>query len=626
MGTWLPAFHWMHLLVFGLCAIGVATVAASDGGYFPESWAWLAVLTLFPAALSLIASDRIRVSRLEATFLGLLLAFSAWVLLSAFWSISVTNTVLEAQRMLAYVGAALLFVLMMTRRTTVVVVGALLCGIAIVAGFACLTRVLPDRFAAFDSIAGYRLSDPVGYWNGLGIFSAMGVLLALGLAARAQTPLVRGVVSALPVVLVSTLYFTFSRGAWIALAFGLVVTFAVDPQRLRYAFTALTLAPWSIVAVSLAARSDALTVVGAPLADASHEGHELLRALLVLSAVSGAVGFGLAHVDRRIEVGRRTRQAFGASLLAATGAALVVLWATAGAPYAIATKAWDQFRASPKVTSGDLNDRLFDLSSNGRLEHWAVARDDFEDNPLAGRGAGTFEYSWAERRPSSMTVLDAHSLYIETLGELGLVGLLLLVGALVLPLAAALRARHAVVLPAALGAYAAFVLHAGVDWDWELTGVTLVALTSGVCLLAAARPEGVAVRSLPLRLAAVGLVLVLSTLAFVSVLANVPLARSRNALDESRWAEAADQAGVAKRWAPWASEPLRLLGEAQLGAGYPGRARASFRAALERDPENWQLWVDLALASSGAEKRLALERASRLNPRSEQVRQLLGAV
>jgi hypothetical protein len=617
----------MRPLVFGLCAIGVATVAASDGGYFPESWAWLAVLTLFPAALALIASDRVRVGRLEAAFLGLLVTFSAWVLLSAFWSVSVTNTVLEAQRMLAYVGAALLLVLVLTRRTTTVVVGAVLCGVAIVAGFACLTRVLPDRFVAFDSVAGYRLSDPVGYWNGLGIFCAMGVLLALGLAARAESPLIRGIVSALPVVLVSTLYFTFSRGAWIALAFGLVVTFAVDPQRLRLAFTALTLAPCSIVAVLLATRSDALTVVGAPLADASREGHELLRALLVLSVVSGAVGFGLAHVDRRIEVGPRTRQAFGASMLAATGAALVVVWATAGSPYTIAAKAWDQFRASPKETSGDLNDRLFDLSSNGRLQHWAVARDDFEDHPLAGRGAGTFEYSWAERRPSSMTVLDAHSLYIETIGELGLVGLLLLVGALTLPLAAAVRARHSAVLPPALGAYAAYVLHAGVDWDWELTGVTLVALISGLCLLAAARPEGVvAVRSLPLRLAAVGLVLVLSTLAFVSVLGNVPLGRSRSALDESRWAEAADQAGLAKRWAPWASEPLRLLGEAQLGAGNPGRARVSFRAALDRDPENWQLWVDLALVSSGAEKRLALERASRLNPRSEQVRQLLGAV
>ena len=95
------------------------------------------------------------------------------------------------------------------------------------------------------------------------------------------------------------------------------------------------------------------------------------------------------------------------------------------------------------------------------------------------------------------------------------------------------------------------------------------------------------------------------------------------ALDESRWSEAAAQAQAANRWAPWSSEPLRLMGESELGTGNTDRARASFTAALDRDPENWQLWVDMALASSGAERRLALERARQLNPHSEQVRQLL---
>ena len=620
------AIDWANTLAFCLGALVVVAVAASDGGYFPESWAWLSALTLFPAALVLMATDRLRLSRLETAFLALLLAFGGWVLLSATWSVSVPSTALDAQRTLAYLGTALLLLLLLTRGTTTFLLAGALSGVSVVAGFACLTRLLPDRFAAFDSVAGYRLSDPIGYWNGLAIFSAMGVLLALGFAARVRSPLVRGFVSTLPVVLASTLYFTFSRGAWIALAFGLAVTITVDPQRLRLVFTAIALAPWSILAVLLAARSDALTVVGAPLQEASSEGRKLLLAIVVLSAVSGAVGFGLARADGHIAVGRRARSAFGAVLLGVTGAALVALWANAGSPYAIGTKAWDQFRAPPKESSGDLNSRLFDLSSNGRLQHWSVARDDFEDHPLGGRGAGTFAYSWAERRPSSMTVLDAHSLYIETLGELGIIGLLLLVGGLALPFAAATRARRAAVLPPALGAYSAYVLHAGVDWDWELTGVTLVALISGACLLAAARPEGLGVRSQRLRYVAVPLVVTLCVLAFISVLGNVPLGRSRVALDDSRWAEAAVQAQTARRWAPWSSQPLQLLGEAQLGAGNVVHARRSFRAALEQDPANWQLWVDLALASSGAEQRVALEHARRLNPRSTQVRELLASL
>ena len=573
---------WGRVTAFGVGALGVASLAASDGGYFPESWAWLSALTLFPAALLLIATDRIRVSRLEMSFLGLLLAYDGWILLSGTWSVSVSSTVFEAQRTLGYLGAALALLLVVTRRTSTHLLAGALAGVTAVTTFACLTRVLPDRFVAFDSVAGYRLSDPIGYWNGLGIFSAMGVLLALGFAARMQSPLARAVASALPVVLVSALYFTFSRGAWIALAFGLVVAIAVDPRRLRLIFTRSRWHHGRFSRWAWQSRSDALTVVGAPLDDATREGHALLRALLVLSALSGAVGFGLAHADRRLAIGPRARRAFGGTVLAGAMTALVILWITAGSPYSIATRVWSQFRAPPEETSGDLNERLFNLSSNGRIQHWSVAREDFSDHVLAGRGAGTFAYSWAERRPSAFSVQDAHSLYIETLGELGIVGLVLLAGALALPLAAAARARCSREPPAALGAYSAYVLHAGVDWDWELPGVTLVALVSGVSLLAAARPERLGSPSRPLRVTAVALVLALSALAFVSVLGNVPLGRSREALDESRWSEAATHARAANRWAPWSSEPLRILGEAKLGAGNTDSARASFRTALEQ--------------------------------------------
>ena len=124
-------------------------------------------------------------------------------------------------------------------------------------------------FTRFDTLAGYRLTDPIGYWNGLGIFAAMGVLLALGFAARARVSLARGIASALPVVLISTLFFTFSRGAWVALAVGLVVGVLVDPRRLQLLATVLVLAPWSALAVWLCVRADALTTVGSSLTRAT---------------------------------------------------------------------------------------------------------------------------------------------------------------------------------------------------------------------------------------------------------------------------------------------------------------------------------------------------------------------
>ena len=55
------------------------------------------------------------------------------------------------------------------------------------------------------------------------------------------------------------------------------------------------------------------------------------------------------------------------------------------------------------------------------------------------------------------------------------------------PLAAAYRHRHVPVVPGAAGAYAAFVVHSGLDWDWEVPAVVLFALTAAGALLIAAR-------------------------------------------------------------------------------------------------------------------------------------------
>ena len=73
---------------------------------------------------------------------------------------------------------------------------------------------------------------------------------------------------------------------------------------------------------------------------------------------------------------------------------------------------------------------------------------------------------------------------------------------------------------------------------------------------------------------------------------------------------------------PWSSEPWRHLGEAQLGRGQLRAARASFRRALAKDPQDWSLWFDIALATRGREQAQALARAERLNPLGSEVQQL----
>ncbi len=124
-----------------------------------------------------------------------------------------------------------------------------------------------------------------------------------------------------------------------------------------------------------------------------------------------------------------------------------------------------------------------------RPSYWRVALEDAATHPLVGSGAGSFDDFWVEHRPIPANVRDAHSLYLEVLAELGPVGLVLLLALLAAPLVAAARLRARPVVAAAAAGYLAYLVHAGLDWDWEYPVVTLAGLASGAALLIAARTE-----------------------------------------------------------------------------------------------------------------------------------------
>jgi O-antigen ligase len=131
------------------------------------------------------------------------------------------------------------------------------------------------------------------------------------------------------------------------------------------------------------------------------------------------------------------------------------------------------------LPAGSLADDMAARGGGNRPWYWHVAWQEASDFPVAGRGAGTFELAWLEQQPIEESVLDAHSLYLETLAELGFVGLGLLALALAPPLVAAFRGTSA----AAAGGYVAFLFHAGVDWDWEMPAVTIAGLLCGAAIL-----------------------------------------------------------------------------------------------------------------------------------------------
>src|SRR5207249_9481586 len=140
------------------------------------------------------------------------------------------------------------------------------------------------------------------YWNALGLYAAMGMLLALGFAARGRYLITRLLAAASLVLLAPTLYFTYSRGAWIVLGIGLVAAIAFDAARLQLVTTVLVVAPAPVVAILAASRLRGLTHTDSPLARATHDGHRLALVLLALAAVGAALRLAQDLIGSRLTV------------------------------------------------------------------------------------------------------------------------------------------------------------------------------------------------------------------------------------------------------------------------------------------------------------------------------------
>lgn len=603
-------------------ALGLGALAAADGGYFPPAWGWTALVGLWiAAAWLLLGRVELRSGTLGLAFLGGFAGLAAWTWLSLLWTDNTVQTALESFRVLAYLGVAAALLFVVRREHVPALLRGLLAAITVVSAYGLATRFFPDRLGTYDPIATYRLSEPVGYWNALGILAAMGALVALGLVARDAGLVARCLAGAAFPVLLSTMFFTFSRGAWIALGVAFLAAVALDPRRLHLVVAAGAVALPTLLALWAGLSSDALTERDAPLFAAVDQGRAV-AAIVLLSAflAAGAVAL-LALAERRVTPGRNARLAFAAVLallaLAAVGGVLVKF----GGPVSLVEDAYDAFRV-PADEPEDLERRLLSFSGSYRTELWEVSWDQFREAPVVGSGPGTYEQYWNEHRPIAHIVRDAHNLYLETAAELGVVGLALLLVAFGVPLVAAVGARGQPLAVAAFGAYVAYLVHAAVDWDWELPGLTVPALACAVSLLAL-RPTDAApiVPSPGVRYVSTGVAVVLAGLALVGLVGASASSASEEALAASPpdYAEAREQARKARSWAPWSSEPWQRLGEAQLEEGDLAAARQSFRRAIEKEPHDWALWFRLAEASTGAERRQALAEASRLNPRSPEL-------
>jgi O-antigen ligase len=418
-------------------------------------------------------------------------------------------------------------------------------------------------------------------------------------------------------VAVTVAYLTYSRAAVLSVALAVVLVVALS----RHRWTAF-------VHGAVAACGSALLIVtvrSAPgLADGTGvtgvAGAAMIVSVAAVSVACMAAAYGLRGVPLdAFRAGRRaTRRALAGVVLV-----VVLLGATMGP--AIASDAWHSFRSPATVDTGDPTARLSGLGGP-RHELYDVALRAFRAHPLGGVGAGTFELVWNRERPIVLSVRDAHSLYLEALAEVGIVGAALVVGAIVALVAAVLRARRAArspeVVALTVGAAAAAIvwaLDAGVDWMWESTAVTVGALTvatvaAGALARQARRPR--------VRLRTAATVAGLAALALQAPLlvASSRLADSQKAFARGDLQTALDAATTASQAEPWASTPLLQRAQVLESSGQLASADRAAVAATRRDGEDWRTWIVLArIDAERGQLRPAVraaERARRLNPRS----------
>jgi len=606
------------VLVFGL--------AWFDGGFYAPAWGVVSLGLLGVCGCAIVLSERLYLSRLALISVGGLYGLAAWTLMSGLWTSDLTKTISDAELAFVY-PIALTASLLVARRTgtSSLAIGTLVAMVAVCL-YALGGRLAPDVFGFPNNVdAAGRLYSPIGYWNGLGGFAAMAALLGGGLAAARLATAVRVGASASLVVTLVTLYLTFSRGALIAAAVGLVVLAVASPARLWLAATLTASLPWAAAAVLVVERRSQLTATTLHRQAVIDQGHDAIPLLVGCAVGAAATTLALTLLAPRVHVRATARRVIGAVLIVAIVLACAVEVDRRGGPVHLVRSVHSSLESHPQAADASNTDRLRDLSLNGRLDQWRVAWHMFAAHPLVGEGAGSWEAQWLLHEPSNDYNQRPHSLYFETLAELGAIGAILFGFALVPPLVAFARVHHHPAASATLAAFVVFLVHASVDWDWQLPAVAVAALLCVACLLGAPEKAPGILISDRMRwtlATATGVLVLCSAVAFQG---NRLTANASSDIGRGQYPSAIADANSARAWLPWSYEPDSWAGEAELQAGNSSAAARSFRRAVGFDDRNWRLWFNLARVTTGAEQRRAITKVRLLYPLSPELTALCAA-
>ena len=611
---------------------GALTVYLSfnAGGFFPQTPAFVAlVLALALAARMALAEQPLQgFSRPLAIAAGALAVYAVWTLASGIWSDAPGRAVVEFDRALLYLLALLLFGSAPRRSVRLRrMIEGLALGIAIVGIIGLVTRVLPEVWPVDPNFANNRLSYPLTYWNSLGLLAAVGVILCFHLtSSKGEPPLVRVLAAPAVPLLATAVYFTFSRGAIAAGVLGLIV-YAVLGRPRAFLTGLISVAPPTAIALVLAYDADLLATPNPATAAAVSQGQDLAVALVLCAGAAAVVRTVLLAVDRRVTLPKLTSRARRGVRVATATAALCFVFALTLALQDDISHQYDRFvRGGGAGSSEDFRQRLTDPANNGRLGEWRVALDGYRDSGLRGQGAGTYQVLWTRDRTSefqNLSVRDAHSLYVEVLGELGLIGtglLVLSLGGITIGLLIRLsRGRNRTLYAVLIAVVLTWLLRAGVDWDWEMPAVTVWLFALGGAAIAA---SGRRRKSLfgdprpPVRAALTVGCLALAIVPALVLISQTRLDSSARAFTRGNCPEAVDRARSSSAALGMRPEPYEIIAFCEMRVGAPERGIEAIEKAIDRDPLNWEYRYGLAMARgvAGQNPRPAARRALLLNP------------
>jgi hypothetical protein len=629
-------------------AVAYAALAYGNGGYSSELIAAVTVAIWWVVVIAL--ATRVwpgRVIPRSAIVAGAsLAALGGFTALSMIWANSPGLAFTEVVRVAGYLGLFVLIVLASGRTgPRPWLVGLALGLVAVVAG-SLASRFDPSLFGgadrdifAFIPFAHGRLSYPVGYWNGLGACLALGLVLLGWLGAEARTRLGRAAATAALPAFGLAMYLTSSRGGVAAAVVGGIALLAMSRSWVQelggYALGGIGSIVLALIASQENDFTNALTTHLAYV-----QGREMAVATIVCVLVVGGL--------RYLVDGRLARLEISPKIVRRGLAVLVVAGLVALAVSGPVERIRDFSNANDVGSGPSLGAEHFTATSGtGRYQFWGEAIDAFQSKPVWGVGGGNYQLWWNAHTSLDVTTLDAHSLYFQTLAELGIVGVLLLLAFVASVLFAAWRRavgargsrRWDDSIATALALFLAGLASAALDWTWQLPAAFAPVILAAALLTGpATAPQPVATEGRAARKAArrwvpgrvlgggqygLGIATLVCAWAAIWVagdqlIATVQLNNSHNAADRGDLAAATQDARDAAAIQPWAAEPQVQLALVAKDAGDLEAASAAANKAISRAPGDWRPWLVAAEVEAGLGDRVAaaadLARANELSP------------